>query len=231
VAAPLARGGVVTLRVLVAEDNFLVREGMCRILASSDRVQVAAACADYDDTVAALGSTALDVVLTDIRMPPTRTDEGLRIAQLCRRAVPPIGVLLLSQYANAGYVRALLARGSEGCGYLLKERVGDLEELLDAIEAVAAGRSVIDPKVVESLVAGRTRAGSPELASLTSRERDVLAAIAEGRTNAAIAAALYLSQKAVEKHINAIFAKLGLTGDLQHHPRVQAALMFLAESG
>jgi DNA-binding NarL/FixJ family response regulator len=221
----------VTLRLLVAEDNFLVREGICRMLATTDRVSVAAVCADYDDTVAALGSVTPDVVLTDIRMPPTRTDEGLQIAQLCRRAVPPVGVLLLSQYANAGYVRALLAHGSEGRGYLLKERVGDLEELLEAIEAVAAGGSAIDPKVVESLVAGRTRAGSPELAALTPRERDVLAAIAEGRTNAAIATTLYLSPKAVEKHINAIFAKLGLTGDLHHHPRVQAALMFLADGG
>lgn len=220
-----------TLRLLVAEDNFLVREGMCRILASSDRVSVAAACADYDSAAEALERVRPDVVLTDIRMPPTRTDEGLRLAQLCRSAAPPVGVLLLSQYANAGYVRALLARGSEGRGYLLKERVGDLDELLDAIEAVAAGRSAIDPKVVESLVAGRARAGSPELASLTPRERDVLAAIAEGRTNAAIAGALHLTQKAVEKHINAIFAKLGLTGDLHQHPRVQAALMFLAESG
>jgi DNA-binding NarL/FixJ family response regulator len=140
-------------------------------------------------------------------------------------------VLLLSQYADAGYVKALLARGTEGRGYLLKERVGDLAELVGSIEAVAAGGSAIDPKVVESLVAGRARAGSRELASLSPREAEVLATIAQGMTNAAIAASLHLSQRAVEKHINSIFAKLNLTGDQYNHPRVRAALMFLADEG
>jgi DNA-binding NarL/FixJ family response regulator len=220
-----------TIRLIVADDNFLVREGTCRMLAGSDRVEVVASCTDYDETLTAIAATVPDVVLTDIRMPPSRSDEGLRIADACRRASPPIGVLLLSQYANAGYVKALLSRGTDGRGYLLKERVGDLDELVHAIEVVAAGGSAIDPKVVESLVAVRARAGSPELASLSPREREVLAAIAQGMTNAAIAAALHLSQRAVEKHINSIFAKLQLSGDEHNHPRVRAALMFLAEDG
>jgi DNA-binding NarL/FixJ family response regulator len=221
----------VTIRVVVADDNFLVREGIRRLLAGTDRLEVVATCADYDETIAAIAATGPDVVLTDIRMPPSRSDEGLRIAEVCRRASPPVGVLLLSQYTNAGYVKALLARGTEGRGYLLKERVGDVDELVRAIETVAAGGSAIDPKVVESLVAGRTRAGSPELASLSPREREVLAAIAQGRTNAAVAQALHLSQRAVEKHINSIFAKLDLSGDEHNHPRVRATLMFLADGG
>jgi DNA-binding NarL/FixJ family response regulator len=219
----------VTIRLIVADDNFLVREGTCRLLAGADRLEVVGAAADYDETIAVIDATRPDVVLTDIRMPPTRSDEGLRIAGACRGASPPIGVLLLSQYVEAGYVRALLGGGTEGCGYLLKERIGDLDELVRAIEAVASGGSAIDPKVVESLVAGRARGGSRALASLTPRERDVLASIAEGKTNTAIAATLFLSQRAVEKHINSIFAKLGLSGDQHNHPRVRAALMFLAE--
>jgi DNA-binding NarL/FixJ family response regulator len=220
-----------TIRLIVADDNFLVREGTCRMLAGSDRLEVVASCTDFDETITAIAATSPDVVLTDIRMPPSRSDEGLRIAETCRRASPPIGVLLLSQYADAGYVKALLARGTEGRGYLLKERVGDLAELVGSIEAVAAGGSAIDPKVVESLVAGRARAGSRELASLSPREAEVLATIAQGMTNAAIAASLHLSQRAVEKHINSIFAKLNLTGDQYNHPRVRAALMFLADEG
>ena len=218
-----------TIRLIVADDNFLVREGTCRLLAGADSLEVVGTAADYDETIAAIERTGPDVVLTDIRMPPTRSDEGLRIAEACRSAAPPIGVLLLSQYVEAGYVKALLSGGTEGCGYLLKERVGDIDELVRAIEAVAGGGSAIDPKVVESLVAGRTRGGSRALASLSPREREVLAAIAEGKTNAAIASTLYLSQRAVEKHINSIFAKLGLSGDQHNHPRVRAALMFLAE--
>ncbi|GAA3617294.1 response regulator transcription factor [Microlunatus ginsengisoli] len=220
-----------TVRLIVADDNFLVREGTCRLLGGADRLEVVAACADYDQTVSSIAATGPDVVLTDIRMPPTRTDEGLRIAEVCRSASPPIGVLLLSQYAEAGYVKALLARGTEGRGYLLKERVGDLDELVQAIEAVAAGGSAIDPKVVEALVAGRARGGSTALASLSPREREVLAAIAQGKTNTAIAGSLFLSQRAVEKHINSIFAKLDLSGDQHNHPRVRAALMFLADDG
>jgi DNA-binding NarL/FixJ family response regulator len=202
---------------------------MVRMLASVPRLQVAAACEDFDAAIRAIDTVQPDVVLTDIRMPPTRTDEGLLVAAHCRRRHPATGVLLLSQYADAGYVKALLAGGTEGRGYLLKERVGDLSDLLDAIDAVGRGRSAIDPKVVESLVQRRARAGDDELSALSPREREVLAAVAQGRTNAAVAAALHLTQKAVEKHINSIFAKLGLTGDQHNHPRVRATLMYLSE--
>jgi DNA-binding NarL/FixJ family response regulator len=217
--------------LVIAEDSFLVREGMVRMLASSPDLQVLGACEDFDDAIRVIDTVDPDVVLTDIRMPPTRTDEGLRLAAHCRRKHPATGVLLLSQYADAGYVKALLADGTEGRGYLLKERVGDLVDLLDAIDAVAKGRSAIDPKVVESLVQRRARAGGAGLAALTPREREVLAAVAQGHTNAAVAAALHLTQKAVEKHINSIFAKLGLTGDQHNHPRVRAALMYLSDQG
>ncbi len=220
-----------TVRLVVADDNFLVREGMVRLLASAEGLEVVAACVDMADTITAVDEHLPDVVLTDIRMPPSRTDEGLQVAAHCRRRHPRTGVLLLSQYAEAGYIRALLAGGTEGRGYLLKERVGDLGELLDAIDAVAHGRSAIDPKVVESLVQGRALAGDGDLAALSPRERDVLAAIAQGKTNAAVAAALHLTQRAVEKHINSIFSKLGLTGDQHNHPRVRAALMYLSDQG
>jgi DNA-binding NarL/FixJ family response regulator len=215
--------------LVIAEDSFLVREGMVRMLASSPGLDVLAACEDFDGVIRAIDAAKPDVVLTDIRMPPTRTDEGLRVAAHCRREHPATGVLLLSQYADAGYVKGLLANGTEGRGYLLKERVGDLTDLLDAIDAVARGGSAIDPKVVESLVQRRARTGGADLAALSPREREVLAAVAQGRTNAAVAAALHLTQKAVEKHINSIFAKLGLTGDQHNHPRVRATLMYLSD--
>jgi DNA-binding NarL/FixJ family response regulator len=219
----------VTTRVLVADDNLLVREGVRRMLAAAPSVEIVAVCADFDETVAAIEEFLPDVVLTDIRMPPTRSDEGIRIAEYCRRSHPSMGVLLLSQYVEASYVKLLLSQGTEGRGYLLKERVADLDDLTTAIYAVAQGESAIDPKVVQALVQGRARAGDASIDRLSPRERDVLAAIAQGRTNAAVAKELVLSQHAVEKHINSIFAKLGLTGDQHHHPRVRAALMYLSE--
>ena len=217
------------LRVLLAEDSFLVREGVRRLLSGSAELEVVAACGDYDEALAGIEAHRPDVVLTDIRMPPTHTDEGIRIAAHCRRAHPTTGVLLLSQYVEASYVTVLLDQGTEGRGYLLKERIAELDDLTDAIRAIAGGGTAIDPKVIEALVSGRSRAGDASLARLTPRERDVLAAIAEGHTNRGIAAQLVLSQHAVEKHINSIFAKLDLSGDQQHHPRVRAALLFLAE--
>lgn len=218
-----------TIRVVLAEDSFLIREGVVRMLATSGRVEVVAACADLDSALAAVDEHAPDVVLTDIRMPPTHSDEGIRLAAHCRTAHPRTGVLLLSQYVEAGYVRVLLEQGTEGRGYLLKERVSNLEDLLEAIDEVATGGSAIDPKVVHSLVAVRSRSADTALGRLTPREREVLALIAQGRTNASVAAELVVSPRAVEKHINAIFAKLGLTGDQQHHPRVRAALLYLAD--
>jgi DNA-binding NarL/FixJ family response regulator len=218
-----------TISVLVADDNFLVRDGVRRMLVASGEVDVVACCSDLPEAIAAVVEHRPQVVLTDIRMPPTRTDEGIRLAELCRTQFPKTAVVLLSQYVEAGYVKLLLSQGTEGRGYLLKERVADLDDLMTAVRAVARGGSAIDPKVVEALVASRSRSGDASLERLSPREREVLAAIAQGRTNAAVAGDLFLTQRAVEKHINSIFAKLGLTGDQQQHPRVRAALMYLAE--
>jgi DNA-binding NarL/FixJ family response regulator len=218
-----------TVRVVLAEDNFLLREGVRGMLAGSESIDVVGSCGDLDEALAAIDAQVPDVVLTDIRMPPDRRDEGILIAAHCRRRFPSMGVVLLSQYAEASYVRTLLTEGTQGRGYLLKERVADLGDLVAAITAVAAGGSAIDPKVVETLVSGRSLAGDQDLARLTPREREVLAGIAQGRTNAAIAAELFLTQHAVEKHINAIFTKLGLSGDRTNHSRVRATLMYLAE--
>ncbi len=218
-----------SLGLLVVEDSVLVREGVLRMLSALDEVTVVGSCGDLDDAIAAIDTLGPDVVLTDIRMPPTRTDEGLRIAEHCRRRHPGMGVVLLSQYVEVSYVKALLQRGTEGRGYLLKERVSELDDLRRAIASVAAGGSAIDPKVIESLVTVRSKGGDAGLSRLSPRELEVLAALAQGRTNAAVAADLVLSQRAVEKHINSIFAKLGLTGDQSTHPRVRAALLYLAD--
>ena len=220
-----------SLRLVVAEDSILVREGILRMLSALADVQVVGACGALDEALELIDSARPDVVLTDIRMPPNRTDEGLRIAEHCRVHHPGTGVVLLSQYVEVGYVRVLLQRGTEGRGYLLKERVADLDDLHGAITAVAAGGSAIDPKVVESLLGVRSRDGDPGLARLSPRELEVLGAVAQGRTNQAVAGELFLSQRAVEKHINSIFAKLGLTGDQETHPRVRAALLYLADEG
>nr|WP_221185725.1 response regulator transcription factor [Flexivirga oryzae] len=217
--------------MVYAEDNFLVREGVRRLIDGSDALEVVAACGGFDEALEAIEEHAPDVVLTDIRMPPNHSDEGIRIAEHCRRTHPGMGVLLLSQYAEPGYVKVLLRDGTDRRGYLLKERVASLSDLTSAIGAVASGGTAIDPKVVEVLVQVRSRSDDAGLARLTPRERQVLAAIAQGHTNAAVAAELVLSQHAVEKHINSIFAKLGLTGDTRQHPRVRAALLFLADGG
>jgi DNA-binding NarL/FixJ family response regulator len=218
-----------TVRVVLAEDNFLLREGVRGMLAGSGSIEVVGSCGDLAEALESIDAQVPDVVLTDIRMPPTHNDEGVRVAKHCRDKHPQIGVLLLSQYAEPGYIKQLLTQGTEGRGYLLKERIGNLDDLTSAIHAVASGESAIDPKVVESLVRGRARAGDTGIERLSPREKEVLAAIAEGRTNAAIAHQLVISQHAVEKHINSIFAKLGLSGDQHSHPRVRAALMYLAE--
>jgi DNA-binding NarL/FixJ family response regulator len=217
------------IRIVVAEDSFLVRDGVLRMLDAQPDTEVVGVGADYAEAYAAVEEHIPDVLLTDIRMPPTRTDEGIRLAEHCRRTHPRVGVLLLSQYVEPSYVRALLSQGTDGRGYLLKERVASADDLVGALRAVARGESAIDPKVVESLVQGRARAGDERISRLSPREREVLGAIAQGRTNAGVAELLVLSPKAVEKHINSIFAKLGLTGDQQHHPRVRATLMYLSE--
>ena len=220
-----------TIRLVVAEDQYLVREGIRRLLETQDDLEVAAVCDDLDSLLAAVDAERPDVVLTDIRMPPGGTDEGIQAATRLRETNPEIGVVVLSQYATPSYVVALLEGGSEGRAYLLKERVKDLDQLIAAIQAVAEGGSVMDPKVVEALVAQNARAEDSPLNELTRRERDVLREMAEGKNNAAIAEALVLTERSVEKVIHSIFLKLGLTWETAVHKRVKAVILYLAESG
>ena len=217
------------IKVVLAEDSYLVREGVRRLLEHEPDIDLVGVCEDYDSLLEAIAGTEPDVLLTDIRMPPTGTDEGVRAAERLRQLRPQAGVVLLSQYADPAYALAFLEGGTEGRAYLLKERVADLDQLLAAIREVARGGSVIDPKVVETLVAARSRNAQSPLARLTPREREVLALLAEGRSNAAVADGLVLSERAVEKHINSIFAKLGLPEARDAHRRVKAVLLFLAD--
>jgi DNA-binding NarL/FixJ family response regulator len=219
------------LRVVVAEDNLLVREGIIKLLEHQDGLEVAGSCGSYDDLIGLVDREMPDVVLTDIRMPPTGTDEGIRAALALRDSHPKTGVVVLSQYVDPAYALALLECGSEGRAYLLKERVSDAAQIVHAIEEVARGGSVIDPLVVEALVARRTGRTSSELERLTPREREVLEQMAQGRNNAGIAQALFLSERAIEKHINSLFSKLGLSGEPDVHRRVKAVLLYLHESG
>ena len=219
------------IRVILAEDNFLLRESVTRLLEAQDDIEVAAVCDDYDALLAAIDADPPDVVLTDIRMPPTGTDEGIRAAEHLRTSRPEVGVVVLSQYADPAYALALLEHGSKGRAYLLKERVSDLDELVGAIRDVANGGSVIDPKVVDGLVAARTASARSPLARLTPRETEVLSEMAKGKNNAGIAATLVLSDRAVEKHINSIFSKLGLSEEPDVHRRVKAVLIFLTDGG
>src|SRR5947207_1534265 len=186
--------------------------------------------ADLDSLMAAVEAERPDVVITDIRMPPTGTDEGIRAAGEIRAKHPNTGVVVLSQYVEPEYALSLLEKGAAGRAYLLKERVSDIEQLVNAIREVARGGSVIDPRVVESLVAARTRKADSPLRDLTPREQEVLAAMAEGKNNAAIATRLFLTERAVEKHINSIFSKLGLHEDKDVHRRVRAASLYLSEA-
>jgi DNA-binding NarL/FixJ family response regulator len=221
----------VPIRLILAEDQYLVREGLRRLLETHDDLEVAAVCEDLDSLLAAVEAEQPDVVVTDIRMPPGSIDEGIRAAARLRETNPEVGVVLLSQYATPSYVLALLEGGSEGRAYLLKERVKDLEQLVAAIRAVAEGGSVMDPKVVEALVAQNARAEDSPLNQLTPRERDVLREMAEGKNNAAIAETLFLTERSVEKVIHSIFLKLGLTWETAVHKRVKAVILYLAESG
>ena len=218
------------IRLVLADDQYLVREGVRRLLESQADLEVAAVCDDHGSLLAAVDAMQPDVVVTDVRMPPSDTDEGIQAADRLRRTNPEVGVVVLSQYANPSYVLALLEGGSARRAYLLKERVKDLAQLVDAIRAVAEGGSVIDPKVVEALVAENARAEESPLNQLTPRERDVLREMAEGRNNAAIAEALFLTERSVEKVIHSIFLKLGLTWETAVHKRVKAVILYLAES-
>ena len=218
------------LRLVVAEDHYLVREGVRRLLEARSEFEVVAVCADLDSLLAAIEAERPDVVVTDIRMPPGDADEGIRVAEELRVTNPDVGVVLLSQYASPSYVLALLDGGSERRAYLLKERLTDVEQLVAAIQTVAEGGSVIDPKVVEGLVAESTRAEESPLGQLTPREHDVLREMAEGKNNAAIASTLFLTERSVEKVIHSIFLKLGLTWETAVHKRVKAVILYLAES-
>jgi len=217
------------IRVVLAEDSYLVREGVRLLIESEPELALVAVCDDLDSLLAAVETHRPDVVLTDIRMPPTGTDEGIRAAQQLRTTSPGTGVVVLSQYADPAYALTLFEGGSKRRAYLLKERVGDLDELLRAIREVASGGSVIDPKVVDTLVSARSPAARSALDRLTPREREVLGEMAQGKSNAAIATALFLTERAIEKHINSIFAKLGLTGERDMNRRVRAVLLFLAD--
>ena len=215
---------------MFAEDNYLVREGAAALLATADDLELVATVSDLPELLAAVEELAPDAVLTDIRMPPSHTDEGIRAALQIRRDHPATGVVVLSQYAEGDYAYALLANGTAGLAYLLKERVANLEEIVHALQTVAAGGSVLDPRVVEELVAARHAAEDSPLAQLTDREREVLAQMAQGKNNAGIARSLFLSERAIEKHINALFHKLGLSEETDVHRRVMAVLAFLRDA-
>jgi DNA-binding NarL/FixJ family response regulator len=216
-------------RIVLAEDNYIAREGIGQLLGLLDDIEVVAVCSDLESLLAAVERERPDVVVTDIRMPPTGSDEGIRAAAELRTTHPRVGVVILSQHDDPAYALALLESGSEGRAYLLKERVSDRGQLAAAVAEVARGGSVIDPKIVEALVRARSRSDSSPLAELTARERDVLSEIATGKSNAAIAESLVLTKRAVEKHINAIFMKLGLAQADDVSKRVKATLIYLAD--
>jgi DNA-binding NarL/FixJ family response regulator len=220
----------VAIRVVLAEDSLIVREGLHQLLATSPSLNVVATYGDVESLLDRVERDRPDVILTDIRMPPSNTDEGIRLADQLRESRPSTGVVVLSQYAEPPYVLALLEHGSDRRGYLLKERIHDRDQLISAIDTIARGGSVIDPKIVELLVDANSGTERSALTGLTPRELEVLAEMAQGKSNAAIAESLVLTKRAVEKHVNSIFTKLGLAGSKHVSKRVQATLMFLAES-
>jgi len=218
------------IRLVLAEDHLIVREGVRRLLEAQPDLEIAAVCGDLDSLLAAVEAERPDVVVTDIRMPPGNADERIQAAERLRDTDPNVGVVVLSQYATPSYALALLESGSAGRAYLLKERVQEPEQLVAAILAVADGGSVIDPKVVESLVAENARGDESRFNQLTPRERDVLREMAAGKSNAAIGESLFLAERSVEKVIHSIFQKLGLTWEADIHRRVKAVILYLAES-
>ncbi len=227
---PAVTVGPVGRRVVVAEDSLLVREGIVRMLGTFEDTEAVAVVSDLAGLQEAIAEHHPDVVITDIRMPPTGTDEGIRAAAELRESNPEVGVVVLSQYAEPAWCLELLEGGSERRAYLLKESLGDPAQLEAAIDAVCTGGSMIDPKVVESLVASRSTAAASPLDRLSPREREVLAEIAQGKNNAAIAESLFLSTRAVEKHINSVFSKLDLTEEPAVHRRVKAVLLYLSDA-
>lgn len=219
------------IRVVLAEDGDLLRAGVMALLGGVDDIDVVATATNLPELLAAVDQHRPDVLLTDIRMPPDFTDEGIRAAGQLRRTHPEIGVVALTQYSDVEYALDLIRDGSNGRGYLLKERVADVDELVAALRTVAAGGSVIDQIVVDALVATSTRRRDSVLDRLTPRELEVLAMLARGMTNAVIAADLVVTDRAVEKHINSILSKLDLPVDAPVHRRVAATLVFLSEAG
>jgi DNA-binding NarL/FixJ family response regulator len=218
------------IRVVLAEDHYIVREGIRRLLETQPEIEIAAVCDDLDSLLAAVQAEEPDVVVTDIRMPPHNADEGIQAAERLRETHPDIGVVVLSQYATPSYALALLKSGSAGRSYLLKERVQDVEQLVSAIQTVAEGGSVIDPKVVEALVAEDARGEGSPFKQLSPRERDVLREMAAGKSNAAIGESLFLAERSVEKVIHSIFLKLELTWETSVHKRVKAVILYLGEN-
>jgi DNA-binding NarL/FixJ family response regulator len=212
------------MRVVIGEDSVLLREGIARLLEESG-IEVAGQAGDAEDLLRKVRAHRPDVAIIDIRMPPTNVDEGLVAARTIREELPDIGVLVLSQYVEESYAITLLSSGTEGVGYLLKDRVSEVERFVEAVRAVAQGGSVLDPQVV-SLMLGRSRGPSP-LDDLTPREREVLVLMAEGATNHAIAESLVVTERAVERHVTSIFSKLGLAPGEDGHRRVLAVLMYL----
>jgi DNA-binding NarL/FixJ family response regulator len=218
------------VRVVFAEDNYLVREGTAALLQASDDVDLVGTASALDELLSAVEDLNPDAVLTDIRMPPTNTTEGIDAAKRIRGSHPEIGVVVLSQYAEEEYAYELLKDGAAGLGYLLKERVADVGEVVRALREVAKGGSVLDPKIVEALVTAKDKMAHSPLAQLTEREREVLEHMAQGQNNASIAKSLFLTDRAVEKHINSLFHKLGLSEETSVHRRVMAVLAFLRET-
>jgi DNA-binding NarL/FixJ family response regulator len=217
----------VSVGVVVGEDNLLVRQGLQRLLELRDDIHVLAACSDYDSVLEAIESTQPDVLVTDVRMPPDFSDEGIRIARKLRETHPDVGVVVVSEHADPSYALALLEHGSERRAYLLKHRIHRVEELEAAIRAVASGESVIDARVVETLVARSRREDSP-LERLTRRELEILELMAQGKNNAGIASTLYLTEHSVEKYVSVVLNKLNLGNDADVHRRVQAVLFYLS---
>jgi DNA-binding NarL/FixJ family response regulator len=213
------------VRVVLADDSMLLREGLARLLAEAG-FEVVGLAADGDGLLALVEEQRPDVAIVDIRMPPTHTDEGLRAARAIRERWPAVGILVLSQFARPSYAFELLQAGTEGVGYMLKDRVSDLDTLADGLRRIAAGGSVLDPSVVGQLV-GRPRAGRDPLEELTAREREVLALMAEGRTNRAIAEELVITEHTVEKHVTSVMGKLRIPSGADDHRRVLAVLTFL----
>jgi DNA-binding NarL/FixJ family response regulator len=217
------------IRVALAEDHVLLREGISRLVAANEDFELVGAASDLPELLALVGDQVPDVVVTDIRMPPTGTDEGIQAAAWVREHHPQVAVVVLSQFTAPGYALALLEHGSAGRGYLLKERIGSVDELARAIRIVAQGGSVIDPVVVDELVRARSQESHLGLSSLTPREAEILGEMAQGKSNSAIAASLFVTERAVEKHTNSIFAKLGLSEEKDVNRRVKAVLVYLSQ--